>query len=116
EHAFASSHWLSQLPSGVQYADTVDQEVQAIMQGRRLDLPGEGLLQQGFLSDYGMTNMENDVNTYAEMLFTEPEKLMALATRYPRINAKYQLLTQFYQSLVPSGHSTRPCANASHER
>jgi hypothetical protein len=101
ENQFPSKPWKAALPNGVHYEDSVDQEIKAIKSGRNMNLAQDDLLRLGFLSSYGETNMENDVNTYAELLFTDPEKLKMLANRYTAIKAKYQMAIQFYKSLDP---------------
>jgi hypothetical protein len=55
----------------------------------------------GFVSDYGMSSLENDFNTYAEMAMTRPKKLKQLSIEYPRIKAKTILLIDFYSKLAP---------------
>jgi hypothetical protein len=101
ENQFPSKPWKAALPNGVHYEDSVDQEIKAIKSGRNMNLAQDDLLRLGFLSSYGETNMENDVNTYAELLFTDPKKLKMLANRYAAIKAKYQMAIQFYKSLDP---------------
>ncbi len=56
---------------------------------------------QGFVSDYGMTSMQNDFNKYAELAFADPQKLRELAQTYPRIAKKTELLVKFYTRLAP---------------
>ena len=55
----------------------------------------------GFVTSYGMTDMENDVSTYAEFAMEHPDKLRYLALQYPRIAAKTGIFVQFYTSLAP---------------
>ena len=55
----------------------------------------------GFVHDYGMSDMENDFNTYAELAMTQPEKLIQLAEQYPKIKEKTRILVDFYNSLAP---------------
>jgi len=55
----------------------------------------------GFVDDYGMSSLENDVNTYAEIAMVHPEKLKKLAEQYPRIEAKTKIFVEFYASLAP---------------
>jgi hypothetical protein len=59
----------------------------------------------GFVSDYGMASMENDVNTFAELMMGNPEKLLLLCNNYPKIAQKKNILIQFYTELAP-GMST----------
>jgi hypothetical protein len=98
---FPIKKWISALPSTVSYADSLDQEVKAIEAGREFNEPSENELNAGFLAAYGRTNYENDINTYAGMLFTDPIKLRELAEKYPVIDTKYKLIVNFYKSLDP---------------
>lgn len=52
--------------------------------------------ENGFLSRYGKTNVENDFNIYAEFAFAEPEKLRELAATYPIIAKKLSLFITAY--------------------
>ncbi len=54
------------------------------------------LLKNGFLNNYSMTDSENDVNVFAEMLFTEPVKLERKETKYYLIRQKTNLLKKIY--------------------
>lgn len=55
----------------------------------------------GFVSAYGMTDLENDVSTFAELAMEHPAKLKELADHYPRIASKTGLFVEFYSSLAP---------------
>lgn len=55
----------------------------------------------GFVSDYGMASMENDVNTFAELIMGNPDKLRLLCNKYPKIAQKKKILVQFYTKLAP---------------
>lgn len=98
---FPVKQWLSALPSDVSYVDSLDQEVKAIEGGREFGGATENELHAGFLAAYGKTNYENDLNTYAERLFTDPKQLKKLSERYAAINTKYHLIVNFYRSLDP---------------
>lgn len=52
--------------------------------------------ENGFLSRYSKTNVENDFNIYAEFAFSEPEKLRELAATYPIIAKKLSLFITAY--------------------
>jgi hypothetical protein len=56
------------------------------------------LLQNGFIKNYSRTNEENDFNVYAEMLYTNPAGLKALAKEYPLIKIKLNIVKSFYRS------------------
>jgi len=57
------------------------------------------LLQQGFLFLYNKTNVENDINIYAEYLFTNRKHLMELAKKYPLVDRKVKLIKKFYNDI-----------------
>jgi hypothetical protein len=57
------------------------------------------LLRQGFLVGYNKTNIENDLNVYAEYLFTKKEHLETLAKKYPLVNQKVKLFKKFYTDI-----------------
>ena len=57
--------------------------------------------QLGFMSDYGATRFDNDVNTYAEVLFEHPNDMKTLMSRYPVIRNKARLLAQAYVDQAP---------------
>lgn len=61
----------------------------------------EGWRRQGFVSDYGRSSIENDVNTYAELLMADPAELMRLAEAFPPVEAKARLFARYYARLNP---------------
>lgn len=61
----------------------------------------ESMLRDGVVSAYGMVNAENDINTYAETIFTQPEKMKEYIARYPVIAKKYKMLEKFYLDISP---------------
>lgn len=61
----------------------------------------ESLLQRGLLRQYAETGLENDFNTYAELIFTDPARMKHLIHNYPVIAKKYQVFKQFYLSIDP---------------
>lgn len=96
ENQFSTTEWRLINPPDFKYQDTYDEYV---------TMPDQKLAHQwyinGFVSDYGMTNMENDFNTYAELVFGKPEELRKLIAKYPRIAKKTKLLVKFYVQLAP---------------
>lgn len=51
----------------------------------------------GFLSAYGATNAENDFNTYAEKMFTEPSELVKLARKHGLVRHKLHFVIDRYE-------------------
>lgn len=82
--------WARQMPSGwtpaLSAAVALASDVHAQLE-----------LKKGILTVYGGTSIENDFNTYAEVLFTEPAKLRSLCETYPTtIAPKTSLLLNSY--------------------
>ena len=67
----------------------------ALARGSEPDPP----LDTGFLSAYGATTAENDFNTYAERIFTEPAPLMHAACEHTLISKKLRFVVQTYVEL-----------------
>lgn len=59
------------------------------------------LCEKGFLTQYSQSGMENDINTFAQNIFSPSEGFWKLADRYPRINKKVKLLIAFYNKIHP---------------
>jgi len=53
----------------------------------------------GFLTYYGTTSLMEDMNTYAEYLFMEHNRLKVIGKDYPSVEKKRRILIQFYCSL-----------------
>lgn len=96
---FPMQDWLSTVPDGFSYAQNIQQEINAINRGWKQEKSKPDMLEKGFLSRYGMSTEENDINTYAGMLFTDPNRLKQLAQKYDRIKTKYNILVTFYHGL-----------------
>lgn len=56
----------------------------------------------GFVAGYGMMNLENDLNTYFELLIGNPVRLAKLENKYPPVRKKAELLREFYYGIVNS--------------
>lgn len=59
------------------------------------------LCAKGFLTQYSMSGMENDLNTFAQNLFSPSKGFWELVDTYPRINKKAKLLIEFYYKIDP---------------
>jgi hypothetical protein len=58
----------------------------------------EYLLENGILSNYGLTGDENDFNVYAERLFTKDITLLNAKKHYEKVRKKLEMLKEFYRS------------------
>jgi hypothetical protein len=95
---FPTDAWAKINPPGFKYFSS---GVEAIKK-KKVGLANEELLQQGFLSQYGQSDMENDFNGFAGKLFTGDAKLWQNADKHPKIQAKLKLTLEFYSKLDES--------------
>ena len=56
---------------------------------------------RGMLTQYAMSSIENDVNTFAQNLFAPSAGFWEIVDRYPRIKRKTRLLISFYNRINP---------------
>ncbi len=56
----------------------------------------EALFRDGFLTSYGSSSLENDVNIYAEYLFVLPQHLDAIGRRHRQVRKKTRMIRRFY--------------------
>ena len=110
---FPHSEWNAVLPKDFNYPPRTNEAMHKSLLELRENRPSEdempAIYAQGFVTPYGMTNEENDINTYAEFLLDAPDELAKLAAQYPRIAKKAALLKDFYLSLDP-GFKNSPFA------
>jgi len=90
--------WQAANPEGFHY---MGDGVEAVKQGKAGLKSAEPLLEQGFLSEYSRSTMENDFNGMVMRLFTGDATVWAMAERYPRIQTKLGLTLAFYRQLDP---------------
>jgi hypothetical protein len=57
------------------------------------------LCAKGFLTQYSMSGLENDINTFAQNIFSPSENFWQFVDIYPRINKKANLLIAFYNKI-----------------
>ena len=60
------------------------------------------LCRKGFLTQYALSGLENDINTVAQNLFTPSQGFWSIVDNFPKINRKTYLLIQFYQKINPA--------------
>lgn len=59
------------------------------------------LTQQGFLTQYSLSSLENDINTVAQNIFCPSNDFWLITEKYPRIKRKVKLLIAFYNRINP---------------
>ncbi len=93
---FPSDAWGEANGSGFEYGSG---GVDAIRNGTN----DESLLEEhhraGFITEYGMSDMENDLNSFAKHIFGDPEAYWKLVNEYPRIKQKSSLVIRFYSKI-----------------
>lgn len=90
--------WRRCLLPGARYGST---GAAAVRHGVARTWPTEWTLKQGFLYEYGMSSLENDVNSYAGFAFTHPRRLRELASRWHAVGHKRSMILAFYLALDP---------------
>lgn len=88
---FRADAWRAANPPGFKYNDS----------GSGSPIATTRFLEDGFVCTYGMSDIENDINTYAMWLFTRADWLFAEAAQHPRVKKKVKILAQFYRKLDP---------------
>lgn len=75
--------------------------VGAIRTGRSSQVLDTALARFGFLTEYSMSGLENDLNTLAQNLFSPDKGFWNIVDKYPRVKTKTRLLISFYRELEP---------------
>lgn len=97
---FPAFDWLDLNPEGFEYIINLS-KINDYMNSIHSYSASEEQLLQGLVSSYGQANAENDINSYVELIFTQPEKMKAYIKKYPRVGPKYEMLKKFYLSISP---------------
>lgn len=59
------------------------------------------LCKKGFLTQYSLSGIENDLNTFAQNIFSPSPGFWKIVDQYPRINKKFNLFVAFYHKIDP---------------
>ncbi len=76
--------------------------VEAVRRHKANTAGSEALYQRGFLKEYSESDMENDFNAFAAILFSGDPARWQLATEYPKLHAKLRLALNFYARIDPT--------------
>jgi len=55
----------------------------------------------GFLTEYGMSDLENDFNSFAKNIFIADPGFWELFAKYKRLNKKLEIILKFYNNIDP---------------
>jgi hypothetical protein len=99
-HSFWVNPWTDHNPKDFEYFDDV---YGSWKEGKiaRNAITDSYCYEIGFLTDYGLTNFENDFNEYSAMIFTRPQKFKKIMEQYPRVRGKFKVWLEFYQKIDP---------------
>jgi putative zinc-binding metallo-peptidase len=100
ESYFNEKEWLSANADNFTYNDP-EQGVGAIRNNESSQVSDEELCTKGFLTQYALSSMENDLNTIAQNLFCPGDNFWRIVRTYPRIQKKVTILIQFYKKINP---------------
>jgi hypothetical protein len=90
---FPRDQWLREAPAGFAYAgDGLD----AVRRGAAQMFPQCDGVEQGFLSQYALASIEEDVNAYAIWMMYRPNDLRMFSRRVGAVARKAKLLRDFY--------------------
>ncbi|PKL76388.1 MAG: hypothetical protein CVV27_10535 [Candidatus Melainabacteria bacterium HGW-Melainabacteria-1] len=100
---FPESVWRKANPKGFNYTYQAQQNpgFEAMKDGIGSTEGSESLYAQGFLSDYAMTALEEDINVFSGVSLAEPERMLGLAKRHPAIARKLRIWLGYYASIAP---------------
>ncbi|EKE77002.1 hypothetical protein [Gallaecimonas xiamenensis] len=99
-YGFPYFDWLALNSPDFEYLVSDQRFRQAIAAGLTY-APQQRDLVQGIVSGYGRLNAENDFNTYAETVFTQPRQMADWLAKYPQVQKKYRFLKAFYLKVSP---------------
>ncbi|MBC8038810.1 MAG: hypothetical protein H7X89_16520 [Rhizobiales bacterium] len=57
------------------------------------------LYNDGFIANYNRVSLEEDINVFAEYIYTQPKKLTPIGKKYKRVHGKIEHLKNFYRQL-----------------
>jgi len=96
---FPFDAWKDLLPKTSKSEGNLIREVKAIKKGWVENNYTSSDLDDGFVSRYGRSSIENDINTYAENLMTGKVWLVKQAKKHSVIKKKLLIIDEFYRGL-----------------
>jgi hypothetical protein len=97
---FSEREWSRANAPSFSYTDP-ENGVGAIRDNRSSQEFDTVLCEKGFLTQYSTSGIENDLNTFAQNLFSPSEGFWDIVERFPRIKKKLRLIIAFYNRIDP---------------
>jgi len=95
KYGFPRDEWQGCNPPGFRYGQGGDE---ALKTGKTA--PGSPkFYRQGFVEQYGQSDLENDFNTFTGLELGRPGEARRLIRTYPRLKAKWQVWIRFYHRI-----------------
>lgn len=98
-YTFPNQKWLACNLKGFSYNPSDHGGRKAIEEGTASLEGSDRLYRKGFLSQYSMSELEEDFNVYSGLIFTDPEKFKDLLNKYGAIGKKFEIWLSFYASI-----------------
>ncbi len=98
---FDEDGWKNANIAGFNYNDP-ENGVGAIRNNKSSQALDTALCKNGFLTQYSLSGIENDINTFAQNIFSPSPGFWEIADQFPRISKKTKLLIAFYNKIYPS--------------
>ncbi len=98
---FDDAAWIKVNMPGFDYNDP-ENGVGAIRNNQSSQELDSVLCKKGFLTQYALSSLENDINTLAQNIFSPGEGFWNLVDGYPRISQKVKLMISFYHKIDPA--------------
>lgn len=96
---FDSKKWAKLNPSGFTYTGTGVDALKINANGNFANQEEKVLLRNGFLTEYAMSSLENDFNSFTKLMFLGDPTFWDKVDNYSQINKKFDLVIDFYASL-----------------
>jgi len=96
-HFFDRESWNNINPNNFSYQDPSN-GVDNAGNGIKDDIVQNSLLEDGFLTEYQRSSLEQDFNKISGMLFSGEEEFWEIVDTYPRVKKKVQLAIKFYNN------------------
>ena len=100
-YEFPEEEWKACNPENFTYLSTSEGGVLAVQQGKDSLKGTPELYHKGFLSEYSMSELEEDLNVFSERVMYDPRRFRIFMEIYPEIEKKFKIWIKFYNKIDP---------------
>ena len=94
---FDNKHWAG--VNDINFKYSCWNGFEAIKSGNASEDFNEVLNEKGFLDEYGMSTMENDMNSFAKNMFMAKSNFWRIVAQNNRLSMKLELVVEFYKKI-----------------